>query len=84
MQQRLFLRIGDQVIHFHFPQWGLGVVVEERTSNLAGGISIVRVSFRDGVERSFINDLDNYNCCYYAGIRVYRSAAAPKRARSLS
>jgi hypothetical protein len=22
------------------------------------------------VERSFINDLDNYNCCYYAGIRL--------------
>ena len=71
MQQRLFLRTGDQVIHLNYPGWGMGVVVEERTSMLSGGICIVRVSFCDGVERSFINDLDNYNCCYYAGVRLY-------------
>ncbi|HEY5594375.1 MAG TPA: DUF3553 domain-containing protein [Nitrospiria bacterium] len=68
--QRLFLKLGDQVIHLRYPQWGVGVVVEERSSTMAGGMCIARVTFRDGVERSFINDLDNYNCCYYAGVRL--------------
>jgi len=68
--QRLFLKLGDQVIHLRYPQWGIGVVTEQRSSTMAGGFCFVRVVFRDGVERSFINDLDNYNCCYYAGIRL--------------
>ena len=79
MQQRLFLRTGDQVVHRNFPQWGMGMVVEERTSTLSGGVCIVRISFRDGVERSFINDLDNYNCCYYAGVRLCESPPPSKR-----
>lgn len=58
------------MVHQRYPQWGIGRVVEERTSTLSGGVCMVRVVFRDGVERSFINDLDNYNCCYYAGIRL--------------
>ncbi len=68
--QRLFLKLGDQVIHLRYPQWGVGMVVEQRSSTMEGGICIARVSFHDGVERSFINDLDNYNCCYYSGIRL--------------
>lgn len=68
--QRLFLKLGDQVIHLRYPQWGVGVVVEQRSSTMAGGMCIARVTFRDGVERSFINDLDNYNCCYYSGVRL--------------
>jgi hypothetical protein len=56
----------------------MGVVVEERTSMLSGGICIVRISFRDGVERSFINDMDNYNCCYYAGVRLYQDHSPSK------
>jgi hypothetical protein len=31
---------------------------------------MVRILFDDGVERSFINDLDHQHCCYYFGIRV--------------
>jgi hypothetical protein len=70
MAQRLFLKLGDEVVHLAFPQWGLGVVVEERHSTQDGGICIVRITFRDGVERSFMNDLDDHNCCYYAGVRI--------------
>jgi hypothetical protein len=50
--------------------WGDGEVVEEKHSILPGGICIVRILFEDGVERSFINDLDNECCCYYAGLRI--------------
>lgn len=80
MQQRLFLKTGDQVVHRNYPRWGIGVVVEERTSVLAGGICMVRISFRDGVERCFINALDDYNCCYYAGIRLLENATLSGRA----
>lgn len=31
---------------------------------------MVRILFDDGKERSFINDLDNECCCYYAGVRL--------------
>jgi hypothetical protein len=44
--------------------------VEESHSTLDGGFCLVRVLFEDGVERSFINDLDNECCCYYAGLRA--------------
>lgn len=67
--QRIYLRVGDHVVHSKFPQWGKGVVVEVRSSNI-GGLCIVRISFMDGRERSFINDLDDQNCCYYAGVRI--------------
>ncbi len=69
--QRRYLKLGDEVIHTKYPQWGRGLVVEERNSQISGGICLVRVVFKDGVERSFLNDLDNYNCCYYAGIRIF-------------
>jgi len=68
--RRIYLKLGDQVTHNRYPQWGMGVVVEERSSVLSGGICIVRVIFRDGKERSFINDLSDHNCCYYAGVRL--------------
>jgi hypothetical protein len=77
--QRLFLRLGDQVIHLRYPQWGVGVVVEQRSSTMAGGMCIARVTFRDGVERSFINDLDDYNCCYYAGVRLQEDSKPIRR-----
>lgn len=81
MQQRLFLKTGDQVVHRNYPRWGVGLVVEERTSVLVGGICIARISFRDGEERCFINDMDNYNCCYYAGVRLLESTLPSKRIR---
>lgn len=45
-------------------------MVEERSALTDGGMCFVRVVFADGLERSFINNLDDHNCCYYAGIRV--------------
>ena len=71
VQQKLYLRLGDEVVHSRYPLWGVGVVVEEITSRMAGGLCMVRVVFKDGEERSFINNLNDYNCCYYAGLRVY-------------
>ncbi|MCG6553569.1 MAG: DUF3553 domain-containing protein [Candidatus Magnetominusculus sp. LBB02] len=67
---RLYLKSGDKVMHQHCVTWGVGEVIEERHSVLAGGSCFVRISFEDGEERSFINDLDHQCCCYYAGIVV--------------
>ena len=66
----MYLKIGDRVIHRRYPQWGNGEVVEERTAVTEGGMCFVRIVFADGEERSFINNLDDVNCCYYTGIRV--------------
>jgi len=71
---RIFLRVGDEVNHRRYPQWGTGVVVEERVSTLTGGLCLARVMFTDGQERSFINNLDDENCCYYAGLRITTAA----------
>jgi hypothetical protein len=70
MRPRLYLKVGDRVEHRRYSTWGAGEVVEEKHSTLVGGICLVRVVFDDGVERSFINDLDNKCCCYYAGLRL--------------
>jgi hypothetical protein len=70
MKPRLYLKLGDRVRHLRFFSRGNGVVVEESHSVLSGGFCLVRVLFDDGVERSFINDLDNECCCYYAGLRA--------------
>jgi hypothetical protein len=70
MTQRRYLRVGDRVAHLRYPQWGVGEVVEEQHSTLAGGFCMVRILFDDEIERSFINDLENDCCCYFAGIRI--------------
>jgi hypothetical protein len=70
MKPRLYLKLGDIVRHLHYSRWGDGKVIEEKHSTLPGGICLVRVLFEDGMERSFINNLDHECCCYYAGIRV--------------
>jgi hypothetical protein len=70
MGKRLFLKTGDKVRHLNYALWGIGEVVEEKHSSLAGGFCLVRILFQDGTERSFINDLDNNLCCYYTGIRL--------------
>jgi hypothetical protein len=70
MRQRLYLKLGDRVKHLNFFGWGEGEVVEEKHSSLSGGFCMVRILFDDGIERSFINDLDHQHCCYYFGIRV--------------
>lgn len=70
MKPRLYLKLGDSVKHINYESWGNGKVIEEKHSTLPGGICIVRVLFSDGIERSFINDLDNECCCYYAGLHL--------------
>lgn len=70
MRRRLYLKPGDRVRHLKYSFWGVGEVTEERNSTLEGGMCFVRVLFEDGKERSFINDMDNELCCYYAGLRL--------------
>lgn len=70
MQIRTYLRLGDKVKHLNYSLWGVGEVIEERNSLLPGGLCFVRILFEDGIERSFINNLDNEMCCYYTGIRL--------------
>ncbi len=70
MIQRLYLKVGDMVRHMHFTIWGEGEVIEEKHSTLPGGLCLVRVLFEDGIDRTFINDLNSECCCYYAGLRL--------------
>ncbi len=70
MRKRLYLKVGDKVNHLRYSTWGVGEVVEEKHSLLSGGFCLVRILFEDGNERSFINDMENECCCYYAGIRI--------------
>lgn len=51
----------------------MGVVVEERTSELPGGFCYVRINFNDGNIRVFDNNLKSECCCYYAGIEIIES-----------
>jgi len=69
--KRLYLRVGDEVNHLRYEEWGLGVVTEVMTSSIPGGTCLARVRFQDGQLRCFNNDLDNDACCYYFGVRRY-------------
>lgn len=68
-KKRLFLHLGDRVVHLHYEHWGLGAVVEEMTSVVPGGTCLIRILFEDGQQRTFNNDLDNEQCCYFFGVR---------------
>jgi hypothetical protein len=68
-RKRLFLRMGDEVTHARYPEWGTGVVVEEMRSEVPGGICFVRIDFEDGMRRTFNNDFDSEWCCYFFGVR---------------
>jgi hypothetical protein len=70
-RKRLYLRVGDEVSHLRYEEWGIGVVMEVMTSSVPGGTCLVRVRFQDGQLRCFNNDLDNEACCYYFGVRRY-------------
>ena len=70
-RKRLFLRVGDEVSHLRYEEWGIGVVMELMTSSVPGGTCLARVRFQDGQLRCFNNDLDNEACCYYFGVRRY-------------
>lgn len=67
--KRLYLRVGDEVNHVRYEEWGIGVVMECMTSSIPGGTCLARVRFQDGQLRCFNNDLDNQACCYYFGVR---------------
>ena len=69
MTHRLYLRLGDRVLHLEHEEWGEGAVVEEMTSVLEGGTCLVRVMFADGRQRTFHNDLESEMCCYFFGVR---------------
>ncbi len=69
--KNLFLRVGEEVSHNHYHQWGIGVVEEVMTSSVPGGTCLVRIRFQDGRLRVFNNDMDNEGCCYYFGVRRY-------------
>jgi len=69
--KRLYLRVGDEVNHLRYDEWGMGVVMEVMTSSIPGGTCLARVRFQDGQLRCFNNDLDNEACCYYFGVRRY-------------
>jgi hypothetical protein len=68
-QKRLYLRVGDEVSHLRYDEWGTGVVMEIMTSSVPGGTCLARVRFQDGQMRCFNNDLDNEACCYFFGLR---------------
>ncbi len=71
MDKRLYLRLGDKVVHRDHQEWGDGAVVEEMTSSLPGGTCLVRILFEDGRQRTFNNDMENELCCYYFGVRKH-------------
>jgi hypothetical protein len=73
--KRLYLRVGDEVNHLRYDEWGIGVVMEVMTSSVPGGTCLARVRFQDGQLRCFNNDLDNEACCYYFGVRRYWNPA---------
>lgn len=70
-RKRLFLRVGDEVSHDFYQEWGLGVVVEIMTSSIPGGTCLARIRFLDGHLRVFDNDMDSERCCCYFGVRRY-------------
>lgn len=76
VEKRLYLRLGDKVLHRDYSQWGYGVVVEEMTSRVPGGTCLVRIDFDDGRQRTFSNDLDSETCCYYFGVRKFWNGEA--------
>jgi len=80
--KRIYLRLGDRVMHLRHEEWGEGAVVEERTSVVPGGTCLVRLLFEDGQQRTFNNDLDHEQCCYFLGLRrTWACDSTSERAR---
>lgn len=67
--RKLYLSVGEDVVHLHHPEWGQGRVVEEMNSTIPGGISFIRIEFKYAGKRTFDNNLESLWCCYHAGIR---------------
>ncbi len=86
--KRIYLRLGDRVAHLCHEEWGEGAVVEERTSIVPGGTCLVRLLFEDGQQRTFNNDLDTEQCCYFFGLRKiafadFEASRAPIQRRQM-
>lgn len=77
----LFLSVGDRVFHKKFLRWGMGIVVEERRSELPGGFCYVRINFQDGKLRVFDNNFKSEGCCYYAGIQKIDTEREVRRSK---
>ncbi len=63
-------RYSDRVFDLRPRQWGHGEVMEEKHSGLPGGTCMVRVASENGMERTFINDMDSSMCRCLAGLRL--------------
>lgn len=79
----LYLKVGDRVYHKKYLRWGMGVVEEERMSDVPGGFCYIRINFQDGKIRVFDNNLRSVNCCYYSGIEKM-DERLPEQTRGLS
>jgi len=77
----LYLTVGDRVFHKKFLRWGMGIVVEERRSELPGGFCYVRINFQDGKIRVFDNNFRSECCCYYAGIQKIDTEKEVRRSK---
>jgi hypothetical protein len=77
----LYLSVGDRVFHKRFLRWGMGIVVEERRSELPGGFCYVRINFQDGKIRVFDNNFKSDGCCYYAGVQKIDTEREVKRSK---
>jgi hypothetical protein len=69
--RKLYLSVGERVVHLRHPEWGVGKVVEEMNSNIPGGISMVRIDFHNAGQRTFDNNMESLYCCYHAGVRRF-------------
>lgn len=67
--RKLYLSIGEEVVHLRHPEWGIGKVVEEMNSNIPGGVSFIRIEFAHAGVRLFDNNIESVYCCYHAGVR---------------
>ena len=67
--RKLYLSVGDEVVHLRHPEWGAGRVVEEMNSTVPGGISMVKIKFKNAGQKTFDNNIMSLCCCYHAGIR---------------
>ncbi len=67
--RRLYLSLGEEVVHLSHPEWGIGKVIEEMNSTVPGGLSIVRIEFGNVGLKTFNNNIDSLYCCYHAGLR---------------
>ncbi len=69
--RKLYLAVGEEVVHTRHPEWGVGTVVEEMNSVVPGGASMIRVEFKNAGVRTFNNNIDSVFCCIHAGLVRY-------------